>query len=90
MYIAGSTTYSNYNEHILESSTNTEIIKDQKNKGWFHFSHDSLLPLIKETDELLSDYRILSIWKILLSDANIKLSVLQLAVYDAIAITKEA
>ena len=41
-------------------------------------------------DALLSDDQNLGIGKGDSSEANIKLSVLQLAVYDAIAITKEA
>ena len=45
--IAGSTTYSNYNNHIPEAGTNTTTIRNNKNKGWFHFSQKSLLPLIK-------------------------------------------
>ena len=45
--IAGGTTYSNYNKHILESGNNIATISNQKNKGWFHFSHDSHLPLIE-------------------------------------------
>ena len=36
--IYGITTYSNYNNHIPESGTNTATIRNQKNKGWFHFS----------------------------------------------------
>ena len=31
--IAGGTTYSNYNKHILEAGTNTAKISNQKNKG---------------------------------------------------------
>ena len=53
--IAGSTKYSNYNKHILEAVTNNATINNQKKKGWFHFSHNSLLPLIKERGKLLSD-----------------------------------
>ena len=41
------TTYSEYNKHILEAGTNTATISNQKNKGWFRFSCDSLLPLIE-------------------------------------------
>ena len=61
--IAGSTTYSKYNKNILEAGTNTATISNQKNKGWFHFICDSLLPLIKEKAALISDYRTLSIGK---------------------------
>ena len=57
------TTYSNYNKHILEDGTNTKTISNQKNNGWFHFSRDSLLPLIEERDALLSDYRTVGIGK---------------------------
>ena len=58
---AGSTTYSNYNKHILESSANNATINNQKIKGWFQFSCDSLLPLIKERDALISNYQTLGI-----------------------------
>ena len=57
------TTYSNYNKHILEAGTNTATISNHKNNGWFHFSRDYLLPLIKERDALLSDYLTLGIGK---------------------------
>ena len=40
------TTYSKYNKHILEAGTNTATIRNQKNKGWFHFSRGPLLPII--------------------------------------------
>ena len=45
--IDGSITYSNYNKHILEAGANTATINNHKNKVWFHFRRDSLLPLIK-------------------------------------------
>ena len=45
--ISVSTTYSNYNKHILESGTNTATINNHNNKGWFHFRRNSFLPLIK-------------------------------------------
>ena len=61
--IGGKTTYSNYNKHILEAGTNTATISNQKNKGWFHFIRDSLIPLIKERDAILSDYQTLGIGK---------------------------
>ena len=48
--IAGGTTYLKYNNNILEAGTNTATTRNQKNKGWFYFSRDSLLPLIKESD----------------------------------------
>ena len=54
--IAGSTTYYNYSNHILESGMNTATIKNQKKKVWFHLSRNSLLPMIKERDVLISDY----------------------------------
>ena len=47
MSISGSTTYSNYNKHILEVGTNTTTVNNQKNKGWLQFSRDYLLPLIE-------------------------------------------
>ena len=50
------TTYSDYDKHILEAGTNNATIINQKNKGWFNFSRDSLLPFIKEKDALLYDY----------------------------------
>ena len=62
-YIIGDTTYSDYNKHILEIGTNTATISNQKNKGWFHFSRDSLLPFIEERDALLSHFQTLSIGK---------------------------
>ena len=61
--IYGITTYSNYNKRILESGTNTATISNQKNKGWFHFRRNSILPLIKERDALLFDYQTLGIGK---------------------------
>ena len=62
--IYGSTKYSNYNKHILEAGTNNATISNQKNKGWYHFSHNSLLTLIKERYVLLSDYPTLGIGKL--------------------------
>ena len=61
--IDGGTTYSDYNKHILEAGTNTATISNQKNKGWFHFSREYLLPLIEERDALLSYNRTLGIGK---------------------------
>ena len=61
--IYGRTTYSNYNNHILEAGTNTTTISNQKNKVWFHFSRDSLPPLIEERDDLISDYQTIGIGK---------------------------
>ena len=55
--------HSNYNKHILGAGTNTAKINNHKNKGWFHFSRDSLFPLIKERDALLYFYRTLGIVK---------------------------
>ena len=60
--IAGGTTYSKYNKHILEDSTNTATINNHK-KIWFHFSRDFFLPLIKLRDALISDYLTLGIGK---------------------------
>ena len=54
MYNVGSITYSNYNKHTLQDSTNTAAINNQKNKGRFNFSCNSLLPLIEARGELLS------------------------------------
>ena len=45
--ISGSTTYSNYNKHILEVGTNTTTVNNQKNKGWLQFRRNYLLPLIE-------------------------------------------
>ena len=61
--IYGINTYSNYNKRILESGTNITTISNQKNKGWFHFRRNSILPLIKERDALLFDYQTLGIGK---------------------------
>ena len=88
--IAGGTTYSNYNKHILEAGTNTAIIGNQKNKGWSHFIRDSLLPLIEERNKLLYDYQTLGIGKGDSSEAKLRLNVAQLAVDDAIALEKAA
>ena len=63
MFIAGSTTYSNYNNHNLEAGTNIAIFNNQRNKLCFHFSRNSLLPLIESRDSLLSDYQTLGIGK---------------------------
>ena len=57
------TTYSDYKNHILEAGTNTATIINQNNKGWFHFSRNSLLTLIEERDALLSDYQTIGIGK---------------------------
>ena len=57
--IAGGTTHSKYKNHILEAGTNTATTSNQKNKVWFHFSRDSLLPFIEERDALISDYQTL-------------------------------
>ena len=89
-YIAGETTYSKYTKHILEAGTNTVKISNHKNKGWFHFSRDSLLPLIEERDTLIYDYQNLGIGKGDSSEAKLQLSVSQLAVDDAIALAKAA
>ena len=88
--IYGSTTYSNYNKNILEASTNTATISNQKNKVWFHFSRDSLLPFIEDRYALLSDYRTLSIGKGDSSDTKTRLQIAQIAVDDNIALTKAA
>ena len=69
--ISGRTKYSNYNRHILEDDNKTATINIQKNKGWFHFSCNFLLPLIKERDALLSDYRNLGIVKGDLSETKL-------------------
>ena len=55
--IDGCTTYSDHNKRILEAGTNNTKISNQNNKGWFHFSRNSLLPLIKERNALISDYQ---------------------------------
>ena len=86
--IYGGTTYSNYNNHILEAGTNTAIIRNQKNKGWFHFSRNSLLPFIEERDMLLSDYLTLGIGKGYSSETQIQIKFAQLVVYDAISLAK--
>ena len=88
--IAGSTTYSKYNNHIIKSGINTTTFNNQKNKGWFHFRRESLFPLIKERYELLSDYRTLGIGKGDSSEAKLRLRVLQLAVHNAISLAKSA
>ena len=61
MSIDGSTTYSNYKNHILQSGATTVTINSHKNKCWFHFSRDFLFPLIKERYALLYDYQTLGI-----------------------------
>ena len=86
--ISGRTKYSNYNRHILEDDNKTATINIQKNKGWFHFRCNSLLPLIKERDALLSDYRTLYIVKGDLSEAKLWPRFLQISVYDVIAFAK--
>ena len=88
--IDGGTTYSDYNKHILEAGTNTATISNQKNKGWFHFSRNSLLPFIEERYALLSDYRTLGIGKGDSKETKIQLKFAQLAVDDAIALSKSA
>ena len=90
MYIAVNTTYSNYNKHISEASTNTETIRNHKNKGWFHFIRNYLLTLIKSMDALLSDYRTLVIGNRDSPDAKLRPSVSQLVLYDAITLAKAA
>ena len=87
--IDGGTKYSNYNKHILEAGNNTATINNKKNKGWFHFSWDYLLLLIKERDSLISDYRTLGIGKRDSSEAKLQLKVAQLAVDDAIALENQ-
>ena len=89
-YIHGGTTYYDYNNHILEAGTNTAIISNHRNKGWFHFSRNSLLPLIKERDALIFDYRTLGIGKGDFSEKKIRLKIAQLAVDDAISLAKVA
>ena len=61
--VYGSTIYSDFNKAILQAGAATATTNKQKNKGWFHFSRDFLLPLIKTRDALLSDYWILGIGK---------------------------
>ena len=90
MSIAGRTKYSNYNKHILESGTNTSTINNQRNKVWFHFIRESLLPLIKARDALISYFLTIGIGKGYSSEVKLQLSFLQLSVYDAIAVAKEA
>ena len=86
--VDGSITYYNYNKHILEAGTNTATINNQKNKGWYHFSSDSLLPLIEEIDALRSDYLTLGIGKGDSSETNMRLKIAQIAVEDSIALAK--
>ena len=88
MSISGSTAYSNYNKHILESGTHTATINIQKSKWWFHLIRDSLLPLIKARYSLLSDYQNLGIVKGDSSESKLRLSVFQLSVYNVIALAK--
>ena len=88
--IDGSTTYSDYNKHTLEAGNNTATIRNQKNKGWFHFCRDSILPLTEERDELLSDYRTLGIGKGDYSETKIQLKIAQLSVDDAIELEKSS
>ena len=89
-YIYGGTTYSDYNNNILEAGTNTVTIRNQKNKGWLNFSRDSFLPLIEERDALLSDYLTLDISKVDSSEAKLRIKVAQLAVDNAIELAKAA
>ena len=76
--------------HMLEAGNNTATISNQKNKGWFHFSRNCLLPLIEERDTLISDSLTLRIGKGDSSDAKLRLKVAELSVDDAIALEKAA
>ena len=86
--IAGFTTNSKYNKHILDAVTNTATIGHRKNKGWLHFRRDSLLPLIEERKTIISDYLTLGIGKVDL--VKLQLKVAQPAVDDDISLEKSA
>ena len=57
-------TYSGFNKYILHTGAATATTNNKKNKGWFHFIHDFLLPMIDTRDALLSGYRTLGIGKV--------------------------
>ena len=82
------TTYSNYNKHILEVGTNTTTINNQNKKGWFHFSRDSLLPLIEERDALLYDNQTLGIGEVDSSETKTRLKIAQISVDCSIALAR--
>ena len=83
--IDGNNKESTYNKHILEAGTNTAKISNQKNKGWFHFSRDYILPFIKGRNALISDYQTLGIGKGDYSETKKRLKMAQIAVDDTIA-----
>ena len=84
------TAYFDYNKHILEACTNIATISNQTDKGCFHFSRDYFLPLIKERETVISDYRTLGIGKGDSSETKIRLKIAQVAVDDSIALSKAA
>ena len=55
--------YTEYNRCILNAGTTAAVTKNRKNKGWFEFIQDSLLPLTERRDKLLTQYRSLIIGK---------------------------
>ena len=90
MSVEGSTTYYDLNNYILHDGSATATTNNQNNKGWFHFICDFLLPLIDTRDALLYYHLTLGIGKGESSQSNLQLSALQLAVSDAIALSKVA
>ena len=85
-----STKYSNYNKHTWQYGATNATINNQKNKYWFHFIWDFLLPLIEARDALLYDNVTLGNPNKNSSDTNLQLSDSQLAVYNSIPLAKAA
>ena len=79
---------SEFNTSTLEAGVDTATKNEQKNKGWFNFSPDSLLLLIDTRDALLSDYQTLGIGKVYYSLTNQLLNLSQLALNYAITLVK--
>ena len=85
-----STNYSDFSKYILQDGATTTTTKNQKNKVWLHFIRNFLLLFIQKRYAILSDYWTLGTVIRELSQAKLQLIAFQLAVYDAITLSKSA
>ena len=79
--------YTEFNETILRSGEDTEIINNSDNQGWFHFSRNTLTPTLEARNSILHDIQ---------SNNNTPsprtlchLKTLQHKVYEAVSIAKQ-
>ena len=49
--------YTEFNDTILRSGEDTEMINNSDNQGWFHFSHNTLTPTLEARNSVIHDIR---------------------------------